>query len=119
MVEATDLRELDDLPVHRRLDRSGIWRVLVERQVGARAMVVANVSLQDPSQMILVENDHVVETFSPSGADDPFDVRVLPWRARCCPYLLDAKSTDASGEIVSIDAISVSNYVARGGVPRE
>ena len=41
-------------------------------------MVVTDVSPEESAEMILVEDDDVVETFSPDGANDPLDVELLP-----------------------------------------
>ncbi len=41
-------------------------------------MVVANISLQDPAQVVFVEDDDVVCTFPTNGANDAFNVRILP-----------------------------------------
>ena len=98
MMEATDLGKLDDLPVLRWLDRSRLRRILLQRQMRSRTMVVADVSPQDSAKMTLVEDDDVIETLSPDRADDTLDVGILPWRAACCSHLLDAESTDASAE---------------------
>ena len=37
---------------------------------------------QDSPEVPLVEDDHVVETLAANATHHPFDVRILPWRAR-------------------------------------
>ena len=46
--------------------------------MGSRPVVVGLVRAEDAPQVSLVENDHVVETLPPDGADDAFRVGVLP-----------------------------------------
>ena len=45
-------------------------------------MVIVEVDREDPFQMALVENDHVVQAIAPDTTDDPFHVRILPRAAR-------------------------------------
>ena len=45
------------------------------------------------------------------------EVRILPWRARRRPNLVDAESRDAPAEVRSIDSISVSQHEARSTLP--
>ena len=50
MVEAADFGKLDDLACHGEVDRPEVRRVLVEREVGARLMVVPRqYSVRQPS----------------------------------------------------------------------
>ena len=67
--------------------------------------------------MSLVKNDHVIETLAANATNHPFDVRILPWRARRGPNLVDAESRDAPAEVRSIDSISVSQHEARSTLP--
>jgi hypothetical protein len=45
VMEATDLGILDDLSVFRRLDRPRFGRILFQRQMSSRTLVVADISL--------------------------------------------------------------------------
>ena len=82
-------------------------------------MVVVNVSLQDSAQVVFVEDNDVIRTFSTNGTDDTFNVWILPRRARCRQHLFDSESPDGTDQVVSIDAVAIPNRVARGGVPGE
>ena len=73
MVQSANHRELNDPAELRRLDLSGVRRILAERKVRARSVVVAKVAAQESPQMVLVEDHHVVDAFSSDGADDAFD----------------------------------------------
>ena len=78
MVQAPDLRQLDDptefLPLH----SSGLRRIPSQRQMAARAMVVVEVAAQYAAEMSLVENDHMVQAFLPNRSDQALNVRRLP-----------------------------------------
>jgi len=76
VVESANLRELNDPAELRTLRLSGLRRILVERKMRARSVVVAEVAAQNSPQMAFVENDHMVEAFAPDGTDDAFDIRI-------------------------------------------
>ncbi len=116
-MEPTDFRELHDLPHRWRFDGAWLGRVLVEREMRSGSVVVVQVASQDPSQVIPVEDDHVVKALPPDGADDPLDVRILPGRARRSENLLDSQSMNGSVEVISAYAIPIANQKTRGSVP--
>jgi hypothetical protein len=78
VVQAADFGKLHDLPCHRELDRPEVGRVLVQREVGTRLMVVAEVSGQDAAEVSLAEDEHVVQTLAPDRADEPLREGILP-----------------------------------------
>jgi hypothetical protein len=43
-------------------------------------MVISEILLQDPSKVLIVDDDDMVETISAYGSDEPLDITVLPWR---------------------------------------
>jgi hypothetical protein len=53
-----------------------LWRILLQPQMGSRPVVVGEVLLQHPSQMLLTEHDHMIEAFPPDRTDHPLDVTV-------------------------------------------
>ena len=76
MVQATDLGERNDLAASGRFNGPGIRRVLAESKVRPGNVVVAEIAFQDSSQMVLVEDHHVVQTFTPYRPDAAFDIRI-------------------------------------------
>ena len=67
--------------------------------------------------MSLVKNDHMIETLAANATNHPFDIRILPRRARRRPNLVDAESFDAPDEVRTIDAIAVPQQIVRRGFP--
>ncbi len=61
----------------------------------------------------------LVQAFPAYRADQALHIRILPGRARRCENLLDFESMHGSVEVISVDAIAVSDHVARGCVPGE
>ena len=56
-----------------------IRRILLQCEVRASPMIVTDERLKVPGQTALVEYDDVIETFATDCANDPFDIRTLPW----------------------------------------
>jgi len=78
-------------------------RVLADRQMRARAMVVGEVGCEDSPRMALAEHDHMVETLAADRADKALNEGVLPGRVRGAQGFLDAHSCEsvaAEGEIL-------------------
>ena len=67
--------------------------------------------------MLLIKDDHVVETLTSNGADHPFDKWILPRGARCGKDLLYPETVDASVEVRSVGLVSVPYQVPRRRVP--
>ena len=87
--------------------------VSIERQMGSRVVIVVEVGSQDSLQVELVENDNPVQTLPTNGSDHAFAIRILPGCSRCDRHFVDPHALDAFPEKVSVDAISVSDHVAR------
>jgi hypothetical protein len=66
MVQATDLWDGDDVTQRGWLYRTTLRAILIEREMGSRAVVVIEVRGQDAMQMSLVEDDDVIQTLAPN-----------------------------------------------------
>ena len=108
MVQTTDLRDGDDSAAWRRLNRTPIGAVLLEREMGARSMVVINVRRKHSAQMALVEDDQVVQAFPPDRVDESFDVCVLPGRARRGNDFSDAHRRDPLAEERAVRGVAIA-----------
>jgi len=64
MMKSTDHRNLNDVPLVRRLHGSRIRRVLFQREVRAAAVIMREITPKEPEQVMLVEDDHMVDTIS-------------------------------------------------------
>jgi len=83
MMEPTDQGQGDDVAVVGCFNCARFRSILVQRPVRAVLMIIAEIIRESPPQVVLVEHDHVVQTFATDGADQPFDARILPggaWR---------------------------------------
>jgi hypothetical protein len=79
VVQAADFRTRHDAAG--RLDGSFHRRILAEREVRARPLVIRDVGPKDSTKMPLIEDDDVVQALAADRADDAFDVGILPGRA--------------------------------------
>ena len=81
MVEPANVGQGNDAAVLGWLDGARLGRILLERKMRPRAVVVAEISLQTTTEVFLVRDDYVVERFAPHGADHSLGEGVLPRRA--------------------------------------
>ena len=119
MVQAADFGTLHDRPRRRTLDRPEVGCVLVEREVGARLMVIGKVSGQDTAKVSLAEDEHVIQALAPDRPDDALRERILPgavWRRE---DLLDPHGRHPVPELRAIDVVTISEEVRRRGLVRE
>jgi hypothetical protein len=119
VVQAADFGTRHDRPRRRTLDRPEVGCVLVEREVGARLMVIGKVSGQDTAKVSLAEDEHVIQALAPDRPDDALRERILPgavWRRE---DLLDPHGRHPVPELRAIDVVTISEEVRRRGLVRE
>jgi hypothetical protein len=61
-----------------RLNRTGDRRIFIQWPVRPDLVVVAGVSLQDPAQMHLTQDDDMVHALAPDRSDQSFGKAILP-----------------------------------------
>jgi len=76
MVKSTDLWNLNNPVQFVRLNCSIFWCVLIQRQVRAGFVIVAEIIFEQSAQMIVIENDHMIQAFAT-------DASIL-WRSPLC-----------------------------------
>jgi len=69
MVEATDFANRDDRAEFRPLNWLAVGRILGERKVSTRPMVVREVASQGAAQVPFAKHDYVIQTLAPDRAD--------------------------------------------------
>jgi hypothetical protein len=108
MVQAADFGKLHDLARRGEFDRSDIWSVLVEREMGARPMVVDQIASQDAAKVSLVQDEDVIQALAPDRADEPLHERLLPRTLRCRENLLDPHALHAAPKYLPVNTIAVA-----------
>jgi hypothetical protein len=119
VVQAADLGELHDLPRGWELDRSEVGCVLGEREMGARLMVVREVSDQDAAEVALAEHEYVVQALAPDRADEALCERVLPRAVRGRENLLDTHAFHAMSELLTVGSVMIAQEIGGRGLVRE
>src|SRR5262245_47063891 len=119
VVQAADFWNLHDPASGGELDGPGIGCVLVEREVGARLMVIDEVTSQDLTQVSFAQDEDVVETLAADRTDQALGERILPGAVRRCENFLDPHPLHAVAELLAIDLVTVAQEVGRRGVVRE
>ena len=69
MMQPVELRDRSDVALVARLYQPRYGRVVIERLVCARLMIVLEVRCQNSMQMCLGQDDHMVETLPANGSD--------------------------------------------------
>ena len=69
--------------------------------------------------MPLVPDDDMIETLASNGADDPFDITILPGRLRCRWYIVDSHRFYSIPVEPAVGAVSITDNIARHLVPVE
>ena len=77
MMQSAEQRKLGHISHLGRLDGARFWRILVERQMRAGAVVIVGYAgAEHPSQVTLVHHDDVVQQLSPKCPDDTSKITV-------------------------------------------
>src|SRR5207237_10592004 len=119
MVEAPDFANPDDLAEFRPVNWADVGRILVEREVSTRPVVVREVASQGAAQVPFAKNEDVIQTLAPDGADEPLREGVLPRALRRREDFTDAHALHALPEHLTVDRVAIAQEVGRGGIVRE
>ena len=88
--------------------RSHAECVLMQPQMSAVIMEVADILASKANRVPFSEDDHVVEHFPANAADPSFCDRILPRRmisrsARCCPHQLNERDHGFAEDAVAVE----------------
>src|SRR5215204_138042 len=119
MVEPTDLWPRHDPSAAGRIHGASLGRILAEREMRSRVLVVRDVGAQHPPKVSLIEHNHVVQTLTTDGSDDAFDVGILPGRAWGRADGCEAERFGGAAERRVEGRVTVMHEESRGGVVRE
>jgi hypothetical protein len=106
VVEAADFWKLDDVPCLERLDGSRLGRILVERKMRSRPVIIREVRSEQPPETLLIDNDDVIKKLPTNRSDQALDVRILPGRPGCGDHLVDAHVGNALSKTATEDRVA-------------
>jgi hypothetical protein len=101
----------------KRGDRARLRAIRCERQMRSKPVVIGHVCRQQVPQMRFVQHDDLIGVLPTNTPDEPFDVRILPWRARCHDHFIEAHLSHLPPKGVPIDAIAISEQVSWRFIP--
>src|SRR5260370_29664955 len=108
MVEATDFANRDDPAEFRPLNSPAVGRILVEREVSTRPVVVREVASQGAAQLSFAKDEDVIQTLTPDRADEPLREGVLPRAVGRREDFTDAHALHALPEHVTVDRAAIA-----------
>ena len=82
VMQATDFENLHDPTRRGELDGPDVRRILVEREMRARPVIVGAVSRQGAAQVPFAEDEDVIQTLASDRADEPLREGILPRAVR-------------------------------------
>src|SRR5262245_25129248 len=119
MVKSTDLWNLNDPVRLVRLNGSTFWRVLIQRQVRTGLVIIAEIIFEQSTQMVVIEDDHIIQKLATNASNHPLHVAILPRTPWCNANLLDSHSLHSGSEGFTVDSVTVSNHKPRSPVFRK
>ena len=119
MMEPADLRKRHDLSGAAGLNRSPLGSVLAQRKMRSVPVVIIEVRNKDPSQMPLIQDDHVVQALAPHAADQASHIRILPRASWRRDNLFHAHRHHRRAERLPVCAVPVADQIPRRRVPRK
>ncbi len=74
-------------------------------------VILVNKLRKNSSQVSFVEDDQMIEAFSPQGSLNTFDVRILPWASVGGSDALDAKVLQSAAEVPGKDRAIIMQQI--------
>src|ERR1035437_121138 len=85
----------------------------------SHSAIIVRIVFQNPTQMLLTQDNDVVQTLAPDRSDQPFGKAVLPRRGRCNWLVSDTHGTQSARDDCAVDLIPISDHIARSAIPRK
>src|SRR5947199_9941348 len=116
MEEATDFANRDDLAEFRPLNWAAVVRILIEREVSTRPVVVREVASQGAAQVPFAKDKDLIQTLAPDRADEPLREGILPRAVRRGQDFNDSQALHTLPQDVAVDRVAIAEEIGRGGV---
>jgi len=105
--------------VSKPLDRPRAGRILPQRNMGSRLIVVRRIFRKNAPKVLGVEHNHMVQALAPDRPDQALNMPVLPGRPERCGSIPDTHRSDASLEHGAERSVIVANEIFRRRLPRK
>src|SRR5882757_4900214 len=87
--------------------------------MSSNLVVIASIGFQDPTQMRLAPNHHVIQTLPSNRSDQPFGKAILPGRGWCGRLVPDAHGAQSARDDAAIDLVPIADQIVRSLIPRK
>ena len=77
------------------------------------------IRFQNPTQMRLAQDNHIVDALAPDRSDQPFSKAILPGRGWCNGPVPDAHGAQSARDDAAIDPVAIADEVAGSLLPRK
>jgi hypothetical protein len=115
-MQTTEFGHLHDSAHGGALNWPDIRRILVERDMRARPVIVGEVTNEDTAEVAFAQDQNVVQTLASDGADEPFREGVLPRALRSGEDFTDPHALHALLKYVAVDAVAIAKEIRRCAV---
>src|SRR5262245_28266435 len=119
VMQPTHFWNLSDRANLRPLDWSWHRTIHVQRPMRTPVMIVMEVFGQEPPQMALVQDDHMVQAVAANTPNKPLDIRILPRTPGGDHNLLNPHMLDPLPKGCPVDPVLIAQEIPRGLVPWE
>ena len=75
-------------------------------------MIISEIVREPPPQVLLVEYDHMVQTFAADGANQPLDEGILPGSAWRNKFLFQSEGKSPLHKFQTVNAIAIAEQIA-------
>jgi hypothetical protein len=82
-------------------------------------VIIAEVIFKNATQMLVIDDDHMIQALATNASDHPLHVAILPRTSWCNANLLDAHSFNPRPEELPIDSVAVATHKLRSAVFRK
>src|SRR5215469_16773044 len=112
-MQSADLWQGHDGSHFWRLNPSRLGRVLPQREMRSRSVIVIQVRSEDAMKRAFMEHDYMVQALPPNGTNHSLDVGSLPRGARRGQHFMDTHVSHLSSALIAEDSIAVAEEIAR------
>ena len=71
-------------------------------------VVISEIATEDPFEMALVDDNHVIQTLPADATNDAFDIGILPRAPRCAGTVFHSQTAQAFSKAISVNGIAIT-----------
>src|SRR5882757_3686431 len=87
--------------------------------MSSNLVVIASIGFQDPTQMRLAPNHHMIQKLPSNRSDQPFGKSILPRRSWCGMLVPHAHGAQSARDNAAIALVPIADEIVRSFIPRK